>query len=134
MKQHMPKRFLLFQLKHTIICFNPIRLLHYQTLTHFCFHMYLVYILGQILWRMKDHVHTIQQARIKQSVTHTSTVIPKKGTIHQPLNHFDRKNDKTFPQVQFIDATLHSHSSLNVISSEWHKNKKYVILKNVLLL
>ncbi len=54
----------------------------------------------------------------------TLPVIPKKGTIHQPLNHFDRKNDKTFPQVQFIDATLHSHSSLNVISSEWHKNKK----------
>uniref|UniRef100_A0A671SXE4 Thymus-specific serine protease n=1 Tax=Sinocyclocheilus anshuiensis TaxID=1608454 RepID=A0A671SXE4_9TELE len=85
----------------------------------------MVYFLGQILWRMKDHVHKIQQARIKQRVTHTSTVIPKKGTIHQPLNHFDRKDDKTFPQVQITDMILHLHSSLNVISPGWHKNKKY---------
>uniref|UniRef100_A0A672QVT2 Thymus-specific serine protease n=1 Tax=Sinocyclocheilus grahami TaxID=75366 RepID=A0A672QVT2_SINGR len=63
----------------------------------------MVYFLGQILWRMKDHVHKIQQARIKQRVTHTSTVIPKKGTIHQPLNHFDRKDDKTFPQKFFVN-------------------------------
>uniref|UniRef100_A0A8C1QUB5 Thymus-specific serine protease n=1 Tax=Cyprinus carpio TaxID=7962 RepID=A0A8C1QUB5_CYPCA len=38
-----------------------------------------------------------------QRATHTSTVIPKKGTIHQPLNHFDRKDDKTFPQKFFVN-------------------------------
>ncbi|KAK7172248.1 hypothetical protein R3I93_004533 [Phoxinus phoxinus] len=54
---------------------------------------------GQILWRMKEHVHKTQQARIK----HTSTAIPKKGTIHQPLNHFDKQNDKTFPQKFFVN-------------------------------
>uniref|UniRef100_A0A673ICP0 Uncharacterized protein n=1 Tax=Sinocyclocheilus rhinocerous TaxID=307959 RepID=A0A673ICP0_9TELE len=43
---------------------------------------------SQVLWSMKDHVHKIHQARIKQHVTHTST-------------------------VQIIDTTLHSHSSLN---------------------
>ncbi|XP_059371171.1 thymus-specific serine protease [Carassius carassius] len=63
----------------------------------------MVYFLGQILWRMKDHVHKIQEARIKQRVTQTSTVIPKTGTIHQPLNHFDRKDDKTFPQKFFVN-------------------------------
>uniref|UniRef100_A0A671KGN6 Serine protease 16 n=1 Tax=Sinocyclocheilus anshuiensis TaxID=1608454 RepID=A0A671KGN6_9TELE len=63
----------------------------------------MVYFLGQVLWRMKDHVHKIHQARIKQHVTHTSTVIPNRGTIHQPLNHFDRKNDKTFPQQFFVN-------------------------------
>ncbi|XP_039510188.1 thymus-specific serine protease-like [Pimephales promelas] len=54
---------------------------------------------GQILWRMKDHVHKIQQARIK----HTSTAIPKTGTIHQPLNHFDQQDDRTFPQKFFVN-------------------------------
>lgn len=81
--------------------------------------MFVIYFfLGQILWRMKDHVHKIQQARLK----HTSTAIPKKGTIHQPLNHFDKQNDKTFPQVQIIDKT--SHSSCK------NKNKKWETLYN----
>ncbi|XP_067306163.1 thymus-specific serine protease [Pseudorasbora parva] len=61
---------------------------------------------GQILWRMKDHVHKIQQAGIK----HISTAIPKKGTIHQPLNHFDKKNDKTFPQKFFVNDVYWQHS------------------------
>lgn len=70
-------------------------------------YIYSLYFLGQILWQMKDHMHKIHQARIKL----TSTAIPKKGTIHQPLNHFDKKNNKTFPQVQITDTSLHSSCS-----------------------
>ncbi|XP_073780478.1 thymus-specific serine protease [Danio rerio] len=55
---------------------------------------------GQVLWRIKDHVHNIQQAKVKQHLTHAT---PKKGTIHQPVDHFDRQNDKTLPQTYFVN-------------------------------
>ncbi|KAI7800555.1 thymus-specific serine protease [Triplophysa rosa] len=59
---------------------------------------------GRLLWRMKERLHNIQQVRIKQQVmTHPSTAIPKEGRIHQPLNHLDIKNAKTFPQRFFVN-------------------------------
>lgn len=58
-------------------------------------------------------MHKIQQAKVKQHMTHGT---PKKGTIHQPMDHFDRLNDKTLPQViNKIRHTLHSHPALNVM-------------------
>ncbi|XP_051534522.1 thymus-specific serine protease [Myxocyprinus asiaticus] len=66
---------------------------------------------GRVLWKMKERVREIQQTRVKQHMMmHTSTVIPKEGRIHQPLNHFDRKNTKTFPQRFFLNEVYWKRS------------------------
>nr|XP_055051605.1 thymus-specific serine protease [Misgurnus anguillicaudatus] len=60
---------------------------------------------------MKERLNKIKQVRIKQHVMmKTFTVIPKEGRIHQPLNHFDRKNTKTFPQRFMVNEVYWQHS------------------------
>uniref|UniRef100_A0A7N8Y2Q2 Peptidase S9 prolyl oligopeptidase catalytic domain-containing protein n=1 Tax=Mastacembelus armatus TaxID=205130 RepID=A0A7N8Y2Q2_9TELE len=64
---------------------------------------------GRILWKIKERVRDLQLQKAKQHLLiqvvggHQPLKLVNEGQIHQPLDHFNRRDVRTFPQRFFVN-------------------------------
>lgn len=64
---------------------------------------------GRILWKIKERVQDLQLQKAKQHLLiqvvggHQPLKLVNEGQIHQPLDHFNRRDVRTFPQRFFVN-------------------------------
>uniref|UniRef100_W5L684 Serine protease 16 n=1 Tax=Astyanax mexicanus TaxID=7994 RepID=W5L684_ASTMX len=66
---------------------------------------------GRVLWKMKERAINVQEETVRELLTmNTDTTLrPVEGDIRQPLDHFNRRNTRTFPQRFFINEAYWKH-------------------------